>query len=169
MTRNRFAALSAALIITLSTPAFAQMGSTAAPTGAGKMGPDTTGAMNSSSMNSGSSMSSGSAMNSDSAMGMNCQSMMNKAHPMMDNMADGRKKTMAVKQMDMANTAMSSGNEQTCMRHMENGHDRHELSAVNVWICLSANPIFPPVGSGRLGAPSAMADGVLGTYQQTYR
>jgi hypothetical protein len=48
-----------------------------------------------------------------------CQGMMDKAHPMMDSMSDGRKKTMAMKQMNMANTAMSAGKEKTCMSHMK--------------------------------------------------
>jgi hypothetical protein len=61
---------------------------------------------------------SGNSMSAD-AMPTTCQGMMDKAHPMMDSMADGNKKTMAMKQMGMATTAMSAGKEKTCMSHMK--------------------------------------------------
>jgi hypothetical protein len=53
------------------------------------------------------------------AMPTTCKGMMDKAHPMMASMSDGSKKTMAMKQMDMANTAMSGNKEKTCMKHMK--------------------------------------------------
>lgn len=81
----RFAAITAASLIALSAPVFAQ----------------------------GSAMSGG--MKSDS---MSCQAMMDKASPMMDSMASGDKKTMAMKQMDMAKTDMAAGKEKSCMNHM---------------------------------------------------
>jgi hypothetical protein len=61
---------------------------------------------------------SGNAMTAD-AMPTTCQGMMDKAHPMMDSMSDGHKKKMAMKQMGMANTAMSGGKEKACMSHMK--------------------------------------------------
>ncbi len=48
-----------------------------------------------------------------------CQGMMDKEMPMMNSMADGNKKMMAMKEMDMAKTAMASGKEKTCMTHMK--------------------------------------------------
>lgn len=52
-------------------------------------------------------------------MPMTCQGMMDKQMPMMNSMSDGNKKMMAMKEMDMAKKAMSSGNEKTCMMHMK--------------------------------------------------
>jgi hypothetical protein len=84
-----FAAVTAAAVLTLSAPAFAQMGS--------------------------SSMSSNS-MSSDSA--MSCQAMMDKAGTM-SQPTDANKKMMASKEMDMAKAAMAKGQEKTCQMHMK--------------------------------------------------
>jgi hypothetical protein len=74
---------------------------------------------------------SGKAM-SAGAMPTTCQGMMDKAHPMMDSMSDGHKKMMAMKQMGMANTAMSGGKEKTCMSHMKMAmHDMGEKTSAN--------------------------------------
>jgi hypothetical protein len=94
----RFAAIAAVAILGLSAPAFAQMS-----TPGNAMGPATNGTAG--------------AMNTD--MPKTCQGMMDKAGPKMDSMSDGSKKTMAMKQMDMAKTAMTSGDENTCMSHMK--------------------------------------------------
>jgi hypothetical protein len=93
MSRISSAALAVATLVVLSTPVFAQGSSMGSAGGAG--------------------------MNTSDSMPMTCQGMMDKAHPMMDNMANGNKKTMAMRQMDMANTAMSAGKEKTCMSHMK--------------------------------------------------
>ena len=61
----------------------------------------------------------GSAAMTGATMTATGQAMMYKPHPMMDSMSDGRKKTMAMKQMNMANTAMSAGKEKSCMSHMK--------------------------------------------------
>ncbi|MES2255572.1 MAG: hypothetical protein V4559_11080 [Pseudomonadota bacterium] len=50
---------------------------------------------------------------------MHCQGMINEAHPKMDKMAKGSKKTSAMKQIDLANAAMSLGKEKSCMSHMK--------------------------------------------------
>ena len=64
-------------------------------------------------------MASGGMKSGDSTMPTTCQGMMDKASPMMDSMADGSKKTMAMKHMKMAKTAMAAGKEKTCMSHMK--------------------------------------------------
>jgi hypothetical protein len=90
MIRFRFAAIATASLIALSAPAVAQMGS---------------------------------SMGADGMKGGNmpatCQGMMDKATPMMDSMADGSKKKMAMKHMGMAKMAMSAGHEKTCKSHMK--------------------------------------------------
>ena len=90
MIRTRFAAIATASLIALSAPAFAQMGSS----------------MGASGMKGGN-------------MPTTCQGMMDKAKPMMNSMADGSKKKMAMKHMDMAKMAMSAGHEKTCESHMK--------------------------------------------------
>lgn len=64
----------------------------------------------------GSSMS-GNKMSGD--MPTTCQGMMDKEMPMMNSMADGNKKMMAMKEMDMAKKAMADNKEKTCMMHMK--------------------------------------------------
>ncbi len=63
----------------------------------------------------------GSAMSGSkmSDMPKTCQGMMDRQMPMMNSMASGNKKMMAMKEMDMAKAAISSGNEKTCMMHMK--------------------------------------------------
>ena len=90
MTLTRFAAIAAVSLVALSAPAFAQMGSS----------------MGTSGMKGGN-------------MPTTCQGMMDTANPMMNSMADGSKKKMAMKQMDMAKMAMSAGHEKTCKSHMK--------------------------------------------------
>ncbi len=50
---------------------------------------------------------------------MTCQGMMDKAMPMMNSMAAGSKKTMAMKEMDMAKSEMTKKNEMGCQTHMK--------------------------------------------------
>jgi len=50
---------------------------------------------------------------------MTCEQMMEKGHTSMDAMADGSKKTMMMKHMDMAMTSMTSGKESDCKMHMK--------------------------------------------------
>jgi hypothetical protein len=89
------ATLAVAVALTVSAPAMAQMGS--------------------------STMSNGS-MSSD-AKPATCQGMMDKANGMSQPM-DASKKSMAMKQMDMAKAAMAKGDEKTCMMHMKTAmHD----------------------------------------------
>jgi hypothetical protein len=97
MTRLRFSALATAALIASAVPSFAQPNAPADANSSGKM----SGAM------------------ADSSVPATCQAMMDKARPMMDGMSDGGKKTMAMKQMDMANTAMAAGNERSCKSHMK--------------------------------------------------
>jgi hypothetical protein len=84
--------IAAAMLMAVSMPALAQMGS--------------------------SSMSNGSGMSSDSSKPMTCQGMMDKANGMAQP-TDDSKKAMAMKQMDMAKAAMAKGDEKTCMSHMK--------------------------------------------------
>ena len=66
---------------------------------------------------------SGSGSMSDSKMSgdmpTTCQGMMDKEMPMMNSMAEGNKKMMAMKEMNMAKQAMTAGHEKTCMMHMK--------------------------------------------------
>ena len=57
------------------------------------------------------------AMN-NGAMPTTCQGMMDKGKPMMDAMAAGRHKTMAMREMAMAEAAMDRHHMKTCMSHM---------------------------------------------------
>jgi hypothetical protein len=50
---------------------------------------------------------------------MSCQQMMDKGNSSMGSMADGSKKTMMMKQMDMAKTSMAAGKEDDCKMHMK--------------------------------------------------
>jgi len=50
---------------------------------------------------------------------MTCEQMMVKGHTSMDAMADGSKKTMMMKHMDMAKMSMTSGKESDCKMHMK--------------------------------------------------
>jgi uncharacterized membrane protein (DUF106 family) len=86
---SRILIAAAAVSMLVSVPAFAQMG-------ADKMASD--------------------KMAMDS---MSCQQMMDKGNTSMDSMADGSKKTMMMKQMDMAKMSMSSGKEADCKMHMK--------------------------------------------------
>jgi hypothetical protein len=110
MIRITFAAAIAAACLAFASPASAQMA------GGGMAGKSSNGTP-------GTPPAMGNAMAHNSmsadAMPTTCQGMMDKAHPMMDSMSDGKKKTMAMKHMDMANTAMSAGKEKTCMSHMK--------------------------------------------------
>jgi hypothetical protein len=87
----RTAAAAAAVLLACALPAAAQMG--AATNGTNAM--------------------------SESAMPVTCQGMMDKAMPMSSSMADGNKKMMAMKQMDMAKMAMGKGDEKMCVSHMK--------------------------------------------------
>jgi hypothetical protein len=118
MIRINLAVAATVAMFAISMPAFAQSSETT-------MGPNNTAGKSgaASAMSTNSAMSGGTNM-AASSMPTTCQGMMDKAHPMMDSMGDGNKKMMATKQMDMANTAMSSGKEKTCMRHMKTAmHD----------------------------------------------
>jgi hypothetical protein len=119
MIRIIFAAATAAACLVFALPASAQGAKPANDTPGNP--PAMANGMSGNSM-SGKSMPShsmsGNAMSAD-AMPTNCQGMMDKAHPMMDSMSDGHKKMMAMKQMGMANTAMSGNKEKTCMKHMK--------------------------------------------------
>jgi hypothetical protein len=55
-------------------------------------------------------------MSSDST--MSCQAMMDKANGM-SQPSDANKKAMAMKEMDMAKSAMTKGQEKTCQMHMK--------------------------------------------------
>ncbi|HEY5047077.1 MAG TPA: hypothetical protein VII49_03535 [Rhizomicrobium sp.] len=57
-------------------------------------------------------------MSTDSATPATCQGMMDKANTMGEP-SDPNKKAMAMKQMDMAKSAMAKNQEKTCMRHMK--------------------------------------------------
>jgi hypothetical protein len=109
MFRITFAAATAVVCLVFTLPASAQGAKTA--NGTPGTSPPMANGMSGNSM-------SGNAMTAD-AMPNSCQGMMDKAHPMMDSMSDGHKKKMAMKQMGMANTAMSDGKEKTCMSHMK--------------------------------------------------
>jgi hypothetical protein len=64
----------------------------------------------------------GGAMKSDnmgSMDSMSCQQMMDKGNTSMGTMADGSHKTMMMKEMGMAKTAMASSDEATCKMHMK--------------------------------------------------
>jgi hypothetical protein len=86
--------LTTAIVLAVSAPAWAQMGSS-----------------------SSGSMSNG-GMSSSNNMPNTCQGMMDKASSMTPP-TDESKNAMATKQMDMAKTAMASGDEKTCMSHMK--------------------------------------------------
>ena len=49
---------------------------------------------------------------------MSCQDMMDKAKPMVSQMSDAKKMSMAQKEMDTAKTAMDKGKMKTCKSHM---------------------------------------------------
>jgi hypothetical protein len=100
MKRVTMTTLAAAMALTLSMPAMAQMGSSSSSS--------------SSSMSNGSM--SNSSMSSDSS--MTCQAMMDKANGM-SQPSDANKKAMAMKQMDMAKAAMAKGDEMGCKSHMK--------------------------------------------------
>jgi hypothetical protein len=114
MFRITFAAATAGACLVLALPASAQGAKTAKDTRGTR--PAIADGMSGKSTSSHSM--SGNAMSAD-AMPTMCQGMMDKAHPMIDSMSDGHKKMMAMKQMGMANTAMSSNKEKTCMKHMK--------------------------------------------------
>lgn len=50
---------------------------------------------------------------------MTCEQMMEKGHTSMDGISSGKKKTMMMKEMDMAKMSMSSGKEDDCKMHMK--------------------------------------------------
>ncbi len=119
MTRITFAAATAVACLVFALPALAQGAKTAndTPGTPPAMANGTSGKSMSGNSMAGSSMS-GNSMSAHT-MPTTCQGMMDKAHPMMDSMSDGSKKKMAMKHMDMANTAMAAGKEKTCMSHMK--------------------------------------------------
>src|ERR1700749_1221866 len=84
--------IATAMLMAVSLPAAAQMGS--------------------------SSMSNGSSISRDAPKPMTCQAMMDKANGMAQP-SDESKKAMAMKQMDMAKAAMAKGDEKSCMSHMK--------------------------------------------------
>ncbi len=113
MTRISLAAITAAALLSFSMPAFAQMNMPMKPATSGtavKAGTPATGNT--------------AALKDSDSMPATCQGMMDKAHPMMSNMASGNKKRMAMKQMHMADIAMRSGKEKSCMNNMKRAmHD----------------------------------------------
>jgi hypothetical protein len=60
----------------------------------------------------------GAAAANGMAMENSCQGMMDKAVPMADGMADGSRKTMAMKHMDMAKMDMTKNDDAGCKKQM---------------------------------------------------
>ena len=54
-----------------------------------------------------------------SSSNMTCQQMMDQANTSMSSMTDQTKKDAAMKEMDMAKTAMAAKHEKTCQSHMQ--------------------------------------------------